>query len=152
MHAVQVANKRTGADADRFDYLKRDSMMCGVVVPLDAKRLMLFSRLSPDRTQVCGAPAGWGGLCSRGALKLWALQQPPSRQGMFPETALPKPPLSPARRPENLLLKPFQSSDGGCAVCVHKACGWPWCVPSLHGTRVMPCCAVPCDEFCDRPC
>lgn len=78
MHAVQVANKRTGADADRFDYLKRDSMMCGVAVPLDAKRLMLFSRLSPDRTQVwCAWVVGRGDLC-RGVLKLRALQQPPS--------------------------------------------------------------------------
>jgi HD superfamily phosphohydrolase len=58
---LQVANKRTGADADRFDYLKRDSMMCGVAVPLDAKRLMLFSRLSPDRSQVRSCP-GWRGV------------------------------------------------------------------------------------------
>jgi HD superfamily phosphohydrolase len=49
---AQVANKRNGIDVDKFDYLERDSMMCGVGVPLDAKRLMLFSRISPDRAQV----------------------------------------------------------------------------------------------------
>lgn len=51
MH-LQVANKRNGIDVDKFDYLERDAMMCGVGVPLDAKRLMLFSRVSPDRQQV----------------------------------------------------------------------------------------------------
>jgi HD superfamily phosphohydrolase len=49
---LQVANKRNGIDVDKFDYLERDAMMCGVGVPLDAKRLMLFSRVSPDRQQV----------------------------------------------------------------------------------------------------
>jgi hypothetical protein len=49
---LQVANKRNGVDVDKFDYLKRDSMMCGVGVPLDARRLMLFSRLSPARDMV----------------------------------------------------------------------------------------------------
>jgi hypothetical protein len=49
---MQVANKRNGIDVDKFDYLKRDAMMCGVGVPLDAKRLMLFSRVSPDMQQV----------------------------------------------------------------------------------------------------
>lgn len=47
-----MANKRNGIDVDKFDYLKRDSMMCGVGVPLDARRLMLFSRLSPARDMV----------------------------------------------------------------------------------------------------
>lgn len=47
-----VANKRNGIDVDKFDYLQRDSMMCGVPVTLDAKRLMTFSRLSPNRDRI----------------------------------------------------------------------------------------------------
>ncbi|KAF8061415.1 SAMHD1 [Scenedesmus sp. PABB004] len=47
-----VANKRNGIDVDKFDYLLRDSKMCGVGVPLDHERLMLFSRLDRDASQV----------------------------------------------------------------------------------------------------
>jgi hypothetical protein len=53
MTSVQVANKRCGVDVDKFDYLARDGRCCGVAVPLDTQRLMMFSRLDRERQQVC---------------------------------------------------------------------------------------------------
>ncbi|KAF6260882.1 hypothetical protein COO60DRAFT_840296 [Scenedesmus sp. NREL 46B-D3] len=47
-----VANKRNGIDVDKFDYLLRDSKMCGVAVQLDHQRLMKLSRLDRGREQV----------------------------------------------------------------------------------------------------
>eukprot|EP00775_Hariotina_reticulata_P012035 gene12035-12178_t len=47
-----VANKRNGIDVDKFDYLLRDSKMCGVTVPLDHERLMLLGRLDRNKEQV----------------------------------------------------------------------------------------------------
>jgi HD superfamily phosphohydrolase len=49
---LQVANKRNGIDVDKFDYLLRDSKMCGVKVQLDQERLMKLSRLDRDKEQV----------------------------------------------------------------------------------------------------
>lgn len=49
---LQVANKRNGIDVDKFDYLLRDSKMCGVTVPLDPQRIMMYSRLDKHKEQV----------------------------------------------------------------------------------------------------
>lgn len=49
---LQVANKRNGIDVYKFDYLLRDSKMCGVAVQLDQARLMKLSRLDRAKEQV----------------------------------------------------------------------------------------------------
>lgn len=47
-----MANKRNGIDVDKFDYLLRDSKMCGVTVELDPERLMMLSRLDRAKEKV----------------------------------------------------------------------------------------------------
>ena len=39
-----VANGRNGIDVDKFDYLARDSLQCGVKVSCDFNRLMCFTK------------------------------------------------------------------------------------------------------------
>lgn len=41
-----VANGRNGIDVDKFDYLARDSMYCGVKVSFDLNRIVQFSKVS----------------------------------------------------------------------------------------------------------
>lgn len=69
--ATQVANKRNGIDVDKFDYLLRDSKMCGVTVPLDPQRIMMYSRLDKDREQV----GAFGGSCATTGLCIIACLQ-----------------------------------------------------------------------------
>ncbi|GAX78473.1 hypothetical protein CEUSTIGMA_g5912.t1 [Chlamydomonas eustigma] len=40
-----VANHHNSIDVDKFDYLKRDSMLCGIKIGFDAKRAMIFSKV-----------------------------------------------------------------------------------------------------------
>ena len=43
-----VANPRNSVDVDKFDYLQRDSMGCGVSLSVDVKRLLQFVRVIDD--------------------------------------------------------------------------------------------------------
>jgi hypothetical protein len=40
-----VANHHNSIDVDKFDYLKRDSMLCDIKVGFDANRAMSFSKV-----------------------------------------------------------------------------------------------------------
>ncbi|KAL4422624.1 hypothetical protein ABPG75_008821 [Micractinium tetrahymenae] len=46
-----VANGRSGIDVDKFDYLKRDSMYCGVMISCNFDRIMQFSKVIGD--EIC---------------------------------------------------------------------------------------------------
>lgn len=53
LHEI-VANGRNGIDVDKFDYLARDSLYCGVKLACDWGRIMQFSKaggISAARTQ-----------------------------------------------------------------------------------------------------
>ncbi|WIA34897.1 hypothetical protein OEZ86_013184 [Tetradesmus obliquus] len=59
-----VANKRNGIDVDKFDYLLRDSKMCGVAVQLDQARLMKLSRLDRAKEQVIFKMTEYGNIAT----------------------------------------------------------------------------------------
>lgn len=44
LHEI-VANGRNGIDVDKFDYLARDSLYCGVKLSYDFNRVMQFSKV-----------------------------------------------------------------------------------------------------------
>lgn len=46
-----VANGRNGIDVDKFDYLARDGLYCGVKTSFDANRIMQFSKVIDD--EIC---------------------------------------------------------------------------------------------------
>ncbi|KDD74334.1 hypothetical protein H632_c1392p0, partial [Helicosporidium sp. ATCC 50920] len=50
LHEI-VANGRNGIDVDKFDYLARDSLCCGVRVSFDPGRIMQFSKVLDD--EIC---------------------------------------------------------------------------------------------------